>query len=204
MTKMKKIKQAFLCMLFFSVLTVKAEAVASIPGGDGTVHLSVRETFSTCTVSVDKISQQLRFDVIAEADFTTVLKYTHAYDKSVFTFSGCQDSAFGLTVKSDGPAFAAGPGGGLYYSGLGAQLYDSSFYYSVSVGTGKRDNTVSGKASGTVDYSYAVPLDGSREVRITPDSNSYSLTATTDGVIFGNQVPDGIYSTGYIYNFNYD
>ncbi len=193
-------------MLFFSVLTVKAEAVANIPGGNGTVHLSVSETFSTCTVSVDKIGQQLRFDVIAGADFSSVLKYTHAYDKSVFTFTGCQDSAFGLTVKSDTPAFAAGPGGGLYYSGLGAraELYSSSFYYSVSVGTGKRDNTVSGKASGTVDYSYAVPLDGSREVRITPDSYRYSLTATTDGVIFGNQLPDGGYDTGYIYTFNYD
>ncbi|EPD3105322.1 hypothetical protein ACR8TE_004437 [Salmonella enterica] len=200
---MKKIKQAFLCMLFFSVLTVKAEAAAaSMPGGDGTVYLSVRETFSTCTVSVDKISQQLRFDVIAGADYA--LKYTHAYDKSVFTFSGCQDSSFGLTVKSDGDAFPAGSGGGLYYSGLGAYSSSANFYYSVSVGTGKRDNTVSGKTSGTVDYSYAVPLDGSQEVRITPDSNSYSLTATTDGVIFGNQVPDGAYQSGYTYTFNYD
>ncbi|HBZ8587219.1 TPA: hypothetical protein MM852_004580 [Salmonella enterica subsp. enterica] len=197
---MQEIKMKNICpaIFFLSWLMVSLSAGAMQPaGGSGHVRINSIMAKHSCVVDVRITRQNLSFDRhVVESPGTSADD-----DNTTFTISDCQGIMLYLKIKSN-------TGTGLsdkYISSLDDDHPDyvnDILYYSVSVGEDRTDNTITG---GTTAYGYrhTVPLDNSREVTITPDSNYYSFTARIAGYANLSKVPGNIYHTSYTYTFEY-
>lgn len=186
-------------IFFLSWLMVSLSAGAMQPSAGGSGHVSINSIMAThsCVVSVDKASQSLSFDKhVVESPGTSADN-----DKSVFTISNCQGIMLYLKIKSNMDTYSKDK----YRASLDDEhvaYANGVLFYSVSVGEDRTDNTITG---GTTSYGYrhTVPLDGSRDVTITPDSDNYSFTAMIAGYAYLNLITGNSYHTSYTYTFEY-
>lgn len=203
----KTVQHIAATLLLSAGILASTDVVAdtAIPGGSGRVNITYNEIATTCVVLATNVNQSVNFNI--DSGNPGKLDGRYKTVDTVFTLTGCADTDIDVVLQS---ALTEGtnPAVGVFVNHWGSSLGNDSSYYRFAVSLSGSGNTVSGGFTGSAGghLPHTVSMDGAWPVRVTPDSNNYTLTATSTIYI----APRGTGTKGiapataqYTYKFTY-
>ncbi|HBB6983005.1 TPA: hypothetical protein I8P16_002649 [Salmonella enterica subsp. enterica serovar Napoli] len=207
----KTVQHIAATLLLSAGILASTDVVAdtAIPGGSGRVNITYNEIATTCVVLATNVNQSVNFNI--DSGNPGKLDGRYKTVDTVFTLTGCADTDIDVSLQSPYTE-GTNPAVGVFWNTFVPSASDynkyKESYYRFAVSLSGSGDTVSGGFTGSAGghLPHTVSMDGAWPVRVTPDSNNYTLTATSTIYI----APRGTGTNGiapamaqYTYKFTY-
>lgn len=203
----KTVQHIAATLLLSAGILASTDVVAdtAIPGGSGRVNITYNEIDTTCVVIATNVNQSVNFNIDRGGPGKLDGRYKTV--DTVFNISGCADTDIDVSLQSPYTE-GTNPAVGVFQNPWIPVGSNTDSYYRFTVSLSGSGDTVSGGFTGSAGghLPHTASMDGAWPVRVTPDSNNYTLTATSTIYIS----PQGVGTSGlgpakaqYTYKFTY-